>query len=120
MVELWINADYRKPDTIKNDWASVMIEGYDVDSKVKKIKDNTWVREGYFYTGKSLLAYDSTGQPTLRGTIRYRWLNPSQNTGENKVEVWYEEDIELGFYPQNLGVRANGFWYQLTDTRIVK
>lgn len=120
VVELWINADYRKTDIIKNDWAGVMIEGYDVDSKIKKIKDNTWVREGYFYTGKSLLAYDSTDQPTLRGTIRYRWINPSKNTGENKVGVWYEEEIKLGFYPQDSGVKANGFWYRLTDTRIVK
>lgn len=120
VVELWINADYRKTDIIKNDWAGVMIEGYDVDSKIKKIKDNTWVREGYFYTGKSLLTYDSVDQPTLRGTIRYRWINPSQNTGENKVGVWYEEDIKLSFYPQYSGMKANGFWYQLTKTRTEK
>ena len=120
MVELWINADYRKPDIIKNDWASVMIEGYDVDSRVKKIMDNTWVREGYFYTGKSLLAYDSVDQPTLRGTIRYRWVNPSKNTGESKIGAWYEEDIKLSFYPQYSGMKANGFWYQLTKTRSVE
>lgn len=120
MVELWINADYKEPDIIKNDWASVMIEGYDVDSKIKKIKDNTWVREGYFYTGKSLLTYDSVDQPALRGTVRYRWINPSKSTGENKVGVWYEEDIKLGFYPQKSGIKADGFWFQLTDTRVVK
>lgn len=120
VVELWINADYRKTDIIKTGWANVMIGGFDVDSRIKKIKDNTWVREGYFYTGKSLLAYDSTDQPTLRGTIRYRWIDPSKNTGENKVSVWYEEEIKLGFYPQDSGIKANGFWYRLTDTRIVK
>ncbi len=120
VVELWINADYTKTDIIKHDWANVMIEGYNVDSKVKKIITNTWVREGYFYTSESLLTYDSVGQPTLRGTVRYRWVNPSKNTGENKVGVWYEEDIKLGFYPQSSGIKADGFWFQLTDTRIVK
>lgn len=120
VVELWINADYRKTDIIKNDWANVMIEGFDVDRNIKTIKENTWVREGNFYTGKSLLVYDSTDQPTLRGTVRYRWVNPSKNTGENKVGVWYEEEIKLGFYPQSSGIKANGFWYQLTKTRSEK
>lgn len=121
VVETYINTDYRNTDILKNGWADVMISGYDIDSEINLFKNNTWVLEGYFYTGKSLLVYDSVEQPTLRGTIRYRWLKPSQLTGRTEqVDVWYEEDIKLGFYPQNIGIKANSMWYTLTKTRVVK
>lgn len=121
VVETYINSDYRNTDVLKSGWTDVMISGYDIDSKIKKFTDNKWILEGYFYTGKSLLTYDSIEQPTLRGTIRYRWLKPSQLTGRTeKVNVWYEEDITLGFYPQNSGIKANGMWYTITETRVVK
>lgn len=120
VVETYINTDYRNIDALKSGWADVMISGYDIDSEIRLFKNNTWVLEGYFYTGKSLLTYDSINQPTLRGTLRYRWLKPSNLTGRSEeVGIWYEEDIKLGFYPQSSGMKTNSMWYTLTRTRVV-
>lgn len=121
VVETYLNTDYRNTDALKSSWAEVLITGYNIDGKIKKFTDNKWVLEGYFYTGKSLLTYDSVNQPTLRGTIQYRWLKPSKLAGRaEKVDTWYEEDIKLGFYPQYSGIKANGMWHTISETRTIK
>ncbi len=121
-VTAYYNMNYTKLDELKTTWKEVMSYNYNyafASKEIKNAEDNTIVMEGVFYTGLGMLTHNENGQPAVRGTIRYRYLSPSNPPVGKKINVWYEDDIRVKFYPESTGLKVASFT-ELSSTRVVK
>ena len=120
-VEIWINADYRKLDVYETGAKECRFYSYNsyyIKEDLDKIKNKTFVRQGQFLTGKGLIITNSSNELRLRGTYRYKYLEPSK-LAIQKVNQWYEEEVEVTFIAEPTGLKVVG-WDCISDTREVK
>lgn len=98
--------------------------------KLDYVKDNTIVSEGKFITSEGLIVATADGSIALRGTLRYKYSKPTSNkilnaeiVGDTKkasqLGVWYEQDFEISFYPEEEGLKTTGLQH-ISDIRILK
>lgn len=119
-MNTWYNADYSKIDQLKTNLKSVLesnvINNY-LQENLDYVKNNKFVAQGNFSTSSGMLVFSSWGNPILRGTIKYRYLNPTSSkviesekigaTGNHiEIGVWYEKDVEITFLPEKEGLKA--------------
>lgn len=132
-MNTWYNASYQKLSNLENDLRSVLetnVINNDLQRNLDYVKTNKFVAEGKFITSKGMLVFADWGNPVLRGTIRYRYLNPTSTTVLNseivgstgkhiKLGVWYEQDYEITFLPEKNGLKTTSM-DAISDIRISK
>lgn len=119
IMNLWYNADYRKLNNLENGFKKLgetnFINNY-MNRNLDYVKDNKFVSEGKFITSEGLIVVTDSGSIALRGTIKYRYLEPTStnilnselvgSTGKPiKLGVWYEQDYQIRFYPEKEGLK---------------
>lgn len=132
-ANLIANANYKNikeyESVLKSVLETNMINNY-MDMKLDYVKDNTIVSEGKFTTSTGLIVVTGDGSIALRGTIKYKYSKPTSNkilnaeiVGSTKkasqLGIWYEQDIEIFFYPDIEGVRVTHM-QQISDIRVSK
>lgn len=113
-TNLYYNRNYKKLDVLekglKEQWASIKVENY-LDDVLTDTKTNKVVKEGEFFTGTGLFLMDVGPTPKIRGTLKYRYLSPTDKkmfssdicstTGKPcQYDTWYEVDLEVTFIPE--------------------
>ena len=119
IMNLWYNADYRKLNNLENGFKKLgetnFINNY-MNRNLDYVKNNKFVSEGKFITSEGLIVVTDSGSIALRGTIKYRYLEPTStnvlnseivgSTGKPiKLGVWYEQDYQIRFYPEKEGLK---------------
>ena len=119
IMNLWYNADYRKLNNLEIGFKKLgetnFINNY-MNRNLDYVKDNKFVSEGKFITGEGLIVVTDSGSIALRGTIKYRYLEPTStnvlnseivgSTGKPiKLGIWYEQDYQIRFYPEKEGLK---------------
>jgi ribosomal protein L23 len=118
-MNLWYNADYRKLDQLEKGFNSLADQVFIINSlkqNLEYVKSNKFTSEGQFKTNVGLIVINEIGQLELRGTIKYRYLSPTNKnvlnseivgaTGEPIVlNTWYEQDYRIMFYPEEKGLK---------------
>lgn len=132
-MNIWYNANYIKISSLEKDLKSILetnVINNDLQRNLTYVKNNKFVSEGNFITSSGLLVFADWGNPILRGTIRYRYLSPTSSdvlnseivgsTGKPiRLGVWYEQDFEVDFYPENNGLKAQSM-HHISDVRIAQ
>ena len=132
-MNTWYNADYKKLDTLKTDLRSIL-ETNAINNSLQNnldfVKNNKFLSEGKFTTSEGMLLFADWGNPVLRGTIKYRYLSPTDtkvlkseivgSTGKPiQIGVWYEQDYEIRFYAEESGLKCIRM-QPISDIRISK
>ena len=119
IMNLWYNADYMKLNNLEIGFKKLgetnFINNY-MNRNLDYVKDNKFVSEGKFITGEGLIVVTDSGSIALRGTIKYRYLEPTStnvlnseivgSTGKPiKLGIWYEQDYQIRFYPEKEGLK---------------
>lgn len=133
IMNLWYNADYTKLDKLEQGFKTLSETNF-INNSMKDnldyVKNNKFVSEGTFKTSTGLIVVSEDGSMVLRGTIKYRYLSPTSanvlnselvgSTGKPiKLGVWYEQDYQIRFYPENDGLKFTAM-HHLSDIRIAK
>ncbi|QNU68308.1 S-layer homology domain-containing protein [Ruminiclostridium herbifermentans] len=127
----WYNADYTKIDKLKVDLKDILETNTiknSLQDNLDYIKNNKFIAEGKFYTSKGLIVCTDSGSLGLRGTIKFRYLKPTSTnvlsseivSGTGKimqVGVWYEQDYQVSFYPEKIGLKTTAM-HAISKVRI--
>lgn len=118
-MNLWYNADYRKLDQLEKGFNSLADQVFIINSlkqNLEYVKSNKFTSEGQFKTNVGLIVINEIGQLELRGTIKYRYLSPTNKNVLNSeivgatgkpivLNTWYEQDYRIMFYPEEKGLK---------------
>lgn len=158
-INTLVNADYKDIDAFRINIAEVatddlyyddpemcftLIKNYtkNIEHTVDMVKNNTIKMEGSFFTSKGMIVSDNTlyGRTTLRGTIRYKY---DECTNDNALmlgvvgtamqdmsslsdfkyhhyyKTWYEQDIAIYFVDYPTGPKVQSI-KAISDVRKMK
>lgn len=119
IMNLWYNAKYSKIHELESGFKKLSDSGFILNALQRNLDYvimNKFVSEGTFTSSKGMLLCADWKNPVLRGTIKYRYLGPtstnvlnSEIIGSNgkaiQLGVWYEQDYEITFFPENDGIK---------------
>jgi|GEM_PF-3465240 len=130
---VWANADYKElaelEANLRSLWEKNVINNY-LRRNLDYVKNNTLVSEGNFTTSTGMLVFADFGNPVLRGTMKYKYSNPTVSillnseivgsTGKaSQLDTWYEQDYEVHFYAENDGIKITSM-NAISDIRVAK